>query len=254
MATDTPEGQLAEEDPVEFFIRDLTLHGKSERTRRAYERVVRRFESFLETERGRSLRGANRRDCMEWVHSIRAESAPSTVATYASYLNRFYRYMNRVDVFEDNPMGLVVEEMDESIDVNPERRDVSLPMMREFVATIAHPLDRALVITFLKTGIRIGELCNLDLRDVHLDDPDVRRVYDIPPRGALSDRPDSLFVPAEPSQGSTYNGERRRASNKRQRSTVIPIDTELKGTLKRWLAIRPDARSAAEPLFCSTSE
>lgn len=120
--------------------------------------------------------------------------------------------MNRVDVLETNPMGLVVEAMAESIDVNPERRDVSLRMMREFVTTITHPLDRALVITFLKTGIRIGDLCNLDLSDVHLDDAEGQKFYETTPRGALSDRPYSLFVPAEPSKGSTYNDERRTAS------------------------------------------
>ena len=37
------------------------------------------------------------------------------------------------------------------------------------------------------------------------------------------------------------------------RSTAIPIDRELETALRRWLAIRPEARSEAEPLFVSTS-
>jgi integrase len=191
---------------------------------------------------------------MAWVHRLRGEQAPSTVATYASYLHRFYGYMTQVGAFDSNPMALVTEEMDESIDTDPARREVSLPAMRAFVADIAHPLDRALVVTLLKTGMRVGELCNLDLRDLHLDSDDVREEYDIAHRGALDDRPDSLFVASEPARGTVYNGEERTASNKRKRDTVVPVDEELKRVLERWLAVRPDARSPADPLFCSTSE
>ncbi len=35
------------EDPVGYFLQDMTYHGKTDRTRDAYERVLRAFESFL---------------------------------------------------------------------------------------------------------------------------------------------------------------------------------------------------------------
>lgn len=54
--------------------------------------------------------------------------------------------------------------------------------------------------------------------------------------------------------GEELNGEARTASNKRKRATVIPIDDELMGTLKRWLAVRPDGPSSADPLFVGTAE
>ncbi|WP_435194613.1 tyrosine-type recombinase/integrase [Natronomonas sp. EA1] len=242
------------EDPIGYFVEDLTYHGKTERTRQAYERVLRRFETFTAERRGTSLADASQRECMAFVHELRGENAPSTVASYASYLHRFYAYMTQVGVFESNPMTLVLEEMDESIDTDPARREISVPRMRAFVAGIDHPLERALVVTLLKTGMRVGECCNLDLRDVSLDDSEVREAYPVDPRGRLDGRPDSVFVSSEPARGSVVNGERRTASNKRKRDTVIPIDRELKSVLKRWLAVRPDARSPAEPLFCSTSE
>ena len=251
MASDATESD--QEDPVSYFVQDLTYHGKTERTRHAYQRVLREFESFL-GERDVSLAGASQRDCMAWVHDVRSNAAPSTVATYASYVHRFYAYMSRIEAFDRNPMTVVMEEMDESVDTDPERREISVPRMRTFVASITNPLDRALVVCLLKTGVRVGELCNLDLRDVNLDDGEVESAYGIVPRGSLDERPDSIYVPTEPSYGEEYNGEVRSASNKRKRATVIPIDNELKRALKRWLAIRPDVQSTAEPLFCSTSE
>ena len=240
------------DDPVAYFIEDLTYHGKTERTRDAYERVLRRFESFLDG--GTTPESATHRDCMAFVHSLRGDVADSTVATYAAYLHRFYGYMTEVGVFEGNPMTLVMEEMDETVDKDPARRDVSVPAMREFVAGVRHPLHRALVVTLLKTGMRVGELCNLDLRDLAIDDEEVSAAFALGTRPALADRPNSLYVTPDATVGEELNGEVRTASNKRKRATVIPVDDELARTLKRWLAVRPDGASAAEPLFVGTAE
>ena len=245
------------EDPVGYFLQDLQYHGKSERTRDAYERVLREFESFLDDpDRNPSGRAvgpgdASRRECMAWVHTLRDENAESTVATYASYLHRFYAYMTQVGAFDSNPMALVVEEMHESIDKDPTRREIAIPRMREFVDGVRHPLERALVVTLLKTGMRVGELCNLDLQDVNLFDDDARTAFSLGERPQIDDRPDSLYVAADVSRGEVVNGEERTASNKRKRGTIVPVDDELERTLVRWLAVRPDTDSPA--LFVSTS-
>ena len=252
MGVDERAGSPSPDDPVSYFLQDMTFHGRTERTRAAYERVLRDFERFVREDRGATLQAATQRECMAWVHSLRGEHASSTVASYASYVHRFYAYMTQVGAFDSNPMALVTEEMDESIDTDPARREISVAGMRSFLADLGHPLERALVGTLLKTGMRVGECCNLDLRDVYLDDPEIREAYPVDPRGALDGRPDSVYVPSGPSRGEVYNGEERTASNKRKRDTVVPVDDELKRLLKAWLAIRPDTDSPA--LFCSTSE
>ncbi len=238
---------------MEYFLQDMTYHGRSERTRSAYERVLRQFEAFVAAD-GETPASAGQRECLAWVHSLRGKHAPSTVATYATYVHRFYAYMAQTGAFDANPMALVTSEMDESIDTDPERREIGVPAMREFVASVTHPLERAVVLTLLKTGMRVGEACNLDLRDVHLDEPAVRAAYSVAPRPQLDGRPNSLFVASDPARGTVVNGEERSASNKRKRATVVPVDSELAEALVRWLAIRPDARSPAEPLFVSTRE
>lgn len=252
--------EAATADSVGYFLQDLEYHGKSERTREAYGRVLRGFEEFL-ADSARNPVGkpetpaeAGQRECMAWVHSLRADLSRSTVATYAAYLHRFYSYMTQVGAFESNPMALVAEEMDETIEKNPERRDISLPAMRQFVAGISHPLDRAVILTLLKTGVRVGELCNLDLRDLALADEDVRREYTLGNRGQLDEQVNSLFVANDIARGAVVNGEERCAANKRKRTTIVPVDDELRREFRRWLAIRPDAVSPAEPLFLSTGD
>jgi site-specific recombinase XerD len=237
------------EGHVEYFLDDITYQGKADRTRDAYDRVLHDFRAYLES-RDLVFEDANHRDCMAYIHQLRGSVAESTVATYASYLHRFYDYMVQVGRFEENPMALVVEELDESINTDPARRDISVPQMQSFVADISHPLHRAVIVTLLKTGIRAGELCNLDTRDIHLPEtvgPDRHR-----PR--LDGRPDSLYVDSVPSTGAVYNDERRRASNKRKRDTTIPVDDELATVLERWLAVRPDPVSDGDPLFVSTAD
>ena len=241
-----------DEDPVGYFLDDITYHGKSDRTRAFYERVLRDFEAHLaEGPDTSGIQTASHRECMAYIHGLRDEHGESTVATYASYLHRFFAYMTQVGTFDSNPMTLVMEEMDESVNTDPTRREISVPAMRSFVVSLGHPLHRAVVLTLLKTGMRAGELCNLDLRDVYLAEPGPRP--DVPIRAGLDGRPDSLYVADEPTRGQVVNGEQRTASNKRKRDTTIPVDDELARTLRRWLAIRPDTPSDAEPLFVSTS-
>lgn len=237
------------EGHVEYFLDDITYQGKADRTRDAYDRVLHDFRAYLES-RELAFEEANHRDCMAYVHQLRGAVAESTVATYASYLHRFYDYMVQVGRFEGNPMALVVEEIDESINTDPARRDISVPQMRSFVADISHPLHRVIIVTLLKTGIRAGELCNLDIRDVSLSEtvgPDNHR-----PR--LDGRPNSLYVDSVPSAGAVYNDERRSASNKRKRDTTLPVDDELATVLEKWVAVRPDTISDADPLFVSTAD
>ncbi|MFD1512664.1 tyrosine-type recombinase/integrase [Halomarina rubra] len=240
------------EDPVAYFLEDLEYHGRSGRTRTAYERVLRRFERFV-AEREATPGTATQRHCLAFVHDLRGEYAPSTVATYATYVHRFYDYMLQTETLDGNPMALVMAEMDESIDTDPDRREVSVEGMRAFVGSVSHPLERALVVTLLKTGMRVGELVNLDLRDLALDG-DVRAGYDVSPRPQLDTRPNSLYVDSEVARDDSVNGEVRTASNKRKRATVVPVDGELRRELTRWLAIRPDARSPADPLFLDTGD
>ncbi|MFC7072818.1 tyrosine-type recombinase/integrase [Halovenus rubra] len=242
-------GESTEQTHISYFLDDIRYQGKSERTQAAYERVLSDFKEYLAS-RSLTLESANHRDCMAYIHQLRGDVASSTVATYASYLHRFYDYMTRVDAFEDNPMAIVVEELDESINTDPTRRDISIEAMHSFVETLSHPLDRAVILTLLKTGIRAGELCNLDIRDISLSSSPIEGSH----RPRLDGRRDSMYVDSAPAQGVTYNGEKRAASNKRKRATTIPVDGELADVLREWLAIRPDPISDASPLFVSVSD
>jgi hypothetical protein len=197
MSTGGRPEDSAQDDPIGYFVENMNLQGKSERTREEYNRVLRRFESFLhDPARGLSkkVRGhseASDGDCVVFVSELRQsiDIADSTTGTYAAHLHRFYADMNERDTVEANPMAFVIEEFDERIDTGSIRREISISRMREFVAEITHPVDRALVFTLAKTGIHVGELYNLDLRGLKLSFTASGGNGD---RSQLDGRPDSL--------------------------------------------------------------
>ncbi|MFC7212650.1 tyrosine-type recombinase/integrase [Saliphagus sp. GCM10025334] len=238
-------------DPIATFIEEMELYGRSETTVNDYETTLRQFDDHLGQE---TLDNADRLDCLRWIQGLRDDGyAPGSIRTKAVHLNRFYGYMAQVGTFDANPMVVVMEEMSEKGDSSPTRRHVTVEQMSEFVDGIKHPLRRALVTLLVKTGMRAGEACNLDLRDVHLDHAAIREHRSTPVRAAIRDHPDTLFVSSTIGVGSVVNDEKRVDGNKRHRDTRIPIDEELRDALVRWLAVRPDPISDADPLFVSLS-
>lgn len=111
--------------------------------------------------------------------------------------------------------------------------------LRQLFQMATHPLERASIAVLVKTGIGVGELCNLDLDDLQLPaSPFELSSVDIPHDiGLLRIR----YGGALP-----YNNRRERSE-----TTYVPIDDELVHVLKKWLAVKPDSRSG-DPLFLST--
>ncbi len=242
-------------ESLDVFLNELDQFGRSERTLEAYDRVLNQYRQFLENEReidSNHFESATREDCLAWLNTLRDSYSDSTIASYTTYVNRFYRYMIEIGALDSNPMTLVIEESNERIETDPTRRDIAVDDLRTFVREVHHPQHRALIMLLAKTGVRAGEAVNLDIRDLELNSIEIEEHYGVLPRGQLVGRGPSLYVSREPQRGHEYNGEVRQASNKRQRDTIIPIDAELESELMRWLAIRPDTISAAEPLFVST--
>ncbi|PSP60743.1 hypothetical protein BRC77_15005 [Halobacteriales archaeon QH_8_64_26] len=126
------------------------------------------------------------------------------------------------------------------------RRVPSLRELRKLIQLTPHPPDHAVLLTFAKTGIGRGELCNLDLSDLSLTDSDIRSEYDlIRPDWAPEHRP--VFRIRLPDISREYPGRRERVSE-----TIVPVGPELMTALRRWLAIRPEG-AATNALFLSTS-
>lgn len=119
----------------------------------------------------------------------------------------------------------------------------SISLIQDLFSTISHPLERAIVGTMAKTGVGVGEICNLDIDDVYLnmespheDHPSLESSWKI--------YGPSLRIRCK---GSLPFNTRRERNEK----TIIPIDAEVERLLLQSLTIRPDAQNQA--LFVGTA-
>lgn len=105
--------------------------------------------------------------------------------------------------------------------------------------SLYHPLQLAVVVTLAKTGMGVGELCNLTLSDIDID-ADV---------DGLDTATISEFEGAglRIRYGGSIDFNNRR---ERKQDTLVPVDAELETALRRWLLIQPDSPSDA--LFLET--
>jgi len=196
-----------------------------------------------------SLEEVTEPECIDFISSLKDKLALSTVRLYAGCVNRFYQFYSSQGTFEKNPMEFALKETNVTPQNDRHRREISLNDMREFIQNTGHPQLRTILVLFSKTGIRAGEMANLDLRDLYIDHSGARR--ELPePRPELAGKPDSLFIAdSRINKGDVVNGDRRTAGNKRKNATIVPLDDELKQTALYWVAARPPSRSEASPLF-----
>ena len=121
-----------------------------------------------------------------------------------------------------------------------ETRTRWLPSMRDasyFIQNVNHPLEKAVLMIFLKTGIGLEELAQVNCNDLYFTEFGCELTSTL----ERYNRP-FLFV---------EQNDLRRGTSKRLCNTYIPLDKELETALKRWLLIRPD--TDYENLFVYTS-
>jgi site-specific recombinase XerD len=239
-------------DLVEWYLQERKLDEDIDsRSLDAYRRELDRLRQFLEENYDLRLHRATNKHAKVYRAHLqdRPELGENRINTVIDYLSAFYSYMEERDIFETNIFKSVRRDDNSKL----HRPEIDLEEMRELVSSIQHPLRRAIVVTFLKTGMRNGELTNLDLQDVHLDHPKIQSTYNITHRTEIRNKPDSIYIAnkREISSGDVVNTERREEGNKRTTAAIIPIDTELKQALIAWLNVRPNTSSPA--LFTMTS-
>lgn len=188
--------------------------------------------------------------------------------TFLTTLVEFYNFLvNTKGVVSKNPAALAMRGFsDDEFDLSPpDRPRIEIHEMREFVQSLDTPLERAVILIVLKTGVRIGEMLNIDLQCVHIADgegnihPVYQRIlnrYDVSLTSEVRNKPDSIYIYKKFNKGTEIEGEVRGRGNKRQDEdgSVIPVDDELKTALLEYLLTRNPPlehydRGTAIPLF-----
>ncbi len=163
---------------IAAFVRHLQDHRRASRhTVRAYEGDLRAFAAFVTALRGRAAvdDDLDLRTARAWLASVHRNSAAATVARRLSVLRSFGEFLRRTGHRADNDLALL------SSPKRSGKLPVALPV-EDVAAIIDAPQregprglrDRAVLEVLYGAGLRVSELCALDLDHLEHDRGRVR--------------------------------------------------------------------------------
>jgi integrase len=240
-----------DETLIEYYlnIREKELE---EATKNNYRTAWNNFERFR-GQKGYQLSDIGKNEAIEWCNWLKREVSQSTGELYVMWIDSLVQYLMNTPAIETNtnPFQQALNTDPFSYDDETSKIEIPLPELRRAIQKIDRPRKLFLVVTYLKTGLRLSELFNLDERDVNIDHP-ISEELD-PPRKKLNGKPNSLYVDSSVSEGEKHNGEVRRHGNKPNSYRTIPLDEETVEVFAWYLAGRTAPNSPANPILTGNS-
>lgn len=224
-------------DPFELFVAfDLENRGVTDSTIEDYRRVFRQWSEFMATQE-RHPACPNETHVKGFIYNELDEgNQANTIRKKISKLQTAYGYWQKDAAFphpqDFDPFQLALDSVKFPETRKKEPPRIPIPELRNIVSNAGPIRDRAIVGLQLKLGLRCGEVVNIRLPEVSIDDAELDTYYpDMGTHPRLDDRENAIYVP------SRYE----RDGNKSKRSRVMPLDDELRRILLRYLLIRPTA-------------
>lgn len=152
------------EDFIEHLRKELNY---SEHTLRNYRKDLMDF--FNEV--GKNPASVTSYDVSRFVSALSKKGlSPRSISRKLSSVRTFYRYLKKIQLVQDNPAKAV----------NNPKTGKPLPsyLSQEEVETLLNaastPLEKAIVELLYATGMRISELCSLNIQDIDLKNMQIR--------------------------------------------------------------------------------
>lgn len=163
-----------------MFVKDCRLRSLSPESIRSYESNLRTVSRFLDRN-NLSLPNLDKKSLRMVLRYLAEERGVSsrTLDNYFSALSSLYQYLIYEGLIEKNPvlpfMKRYLQQYKNPGD-NPgsERKLISVEEMGMLINSILSPRDKAIVTLLAKTGIRRGELIDIDLDDIDWGEQGIR--------------------------------------------------------------------------------
>ncbi len=171
------------------FIQYLKMRNYSQKTLTSYERTLRRFGQYIwlsRTSQGDLTRGWNQKEILRLETPVMVTAGEiheylsfltglhpyhaTTLNRILSSLSSFYRYLMMQDLIPANP----VPRVDRPKVKEQELRYLKHSQVIRLLNTIPEPRDRLIVRIIYATGVRVSELCSINVEDIDLDDQTIR--------------------------------------------------------------------------------
>jgi site-specific recombinase XerC len=148
---------------IEAYLKNLSTQTTSRETLRAYRQDLEKYEAFLRS-KGLRVTQAKPSTITEFINHLTGTHggtlAPATISRRLSVLSAYYEFLrNNSDGNISNPVDRVKRPK-----VNNEApRAVEDNVLATLVDGIADIRDKAIVLLFVYSGLRLAELCQLNM-------------------------------------------------------------------------------------------
>lgn len=235
-----------DQDKTEQTIRNLELHLLENRRETA-------FKQFLSQRGIDSINEVSAKDARKYIEYLEDKGqSKRDIRNKLVEASTVFNFMMSLGYVDANPVGLVLKESDFNEVESPDRIHISISEMAEYIRSINEPMFRSIALYLVKYGFRRAVTVNTDLQCLNLEFPEYYNLLDelgITLRKEVRNRPDSIYIYADYSEGDVVAGEERSEGSRRSNEAIVPIDPEFKRSLIDWLSIRPKTDGPPHPLY-----
>lgn len=151
---------------VELYIATIAIEGKRPKTAAQYGRFINKFAGFV----NKSLCEVETNDIRNYILTRLRQVKKITVENERAYLSAFYTWLTSEKYIAYNPMSKIKPIKFES-EVKHPLSKVEIDSLRSACRTVR---DRAILEVLLSSGVRVSELCNLNITDIDFNTNEVR--------------------------------------------------------------------------------
>lgn len=161
---------IAQEALVEYIIYLKIERGLSANTVTSYKRDIEKYLTFLTEKKITQLDEVSRFEILDFLQTLRQSgAADNSIIRMVSSLRKFHQYLKRESIVSDDPMQLI----DTPKKASTLPKAISPQAVEQLLEApdTTTPLgvrDRTILELMYATGLRISELVNLKLSDMHL--------------------------------------------------------------------------------------
>lgn len=159
------------QDILETYLYYLRIErGLSENTIKSYERDIKQYLEYIESNKMDSLNQITRYHILSFLQKQREIGKSSnSIVRMVSSLRKFHQYLALEKIIDHDPMELI--DTPKKVKTLPEV--ISLESVEKLIEisdtnTTLGLRDRAILELMYATGLRISELCHLKMNELHL--------------------------------------------------------------------------------------
>lgn len=136
------------------YITYLKADKKSTRTINEYIKYVDKMLKFI----GKDEKDITYTDLINWKSSI-SHLSPSSICIQIAAIKNYFEFLKDIEEIENNP----AEKIKRPVKKNKEKPYPEIDMIRNMIANARTLRDKAIIMLFVTTGLRVSELTSLTL-------------------------------------------------------------------------------------------